>query len=119
MMEIPVKIVNLTQHPIVIWADGKTNTFLPSGKTCRLRTQSKSTKSLGDIPIVYTYDWKVVGLPERKEGIIYLVSSTVAKRVKRPDVLCPDTTDDGVIRDGNGTIVAVTRLQTFCEELKW
>jgi hypothetical protein len=118
-MKVPVKVVNLTQHDVVIWADGKTTTFAPSGKTCRLRTMSRSTKSLGDIPIVYTYDWKVVGLPEKRDGVIYLVSSTVAKRVKRPDVLCPDTTEEGVIRDGSGKIIAVIRLQTFCEEMVW
>lgn len=56
----------------------------------------------------------VEGLPDPKEGVIYLVSALVAGRPEvagRDDVFVPGTgPKDGVIRDAAGQVHAVTRL---------
>lgn len=93
----------------------------PSGNVARLHMQSRVCGTVLGILVVSSVGRRIVGLPEPKKGVMYLVSSVIAREVKRPDVLSPDTTDDGVIRDGAGNIKAVTRLQMFCDdtEILW
>jgi hypothetical protein len=107
------KLVNLTPHEINIWRGPD---IPPSGSVARMQIEAKQCGTVMNIPVVHSQSRRITGLPTPKKGVIYLVSSTIAKEVQRPDVLAPDTTDGGVIRDGNGRIVAVTRLQLFCNE---
>jgi len=116
------EIINLTPHTINIWTGGDSVKVIPaSGNVARIQIQSQNIGSCLGIPVVRSVDRKVLGLPEMKKGVVFLVSSGFAKSVCRPDVLSPDTTDDGVIRDGNGNIQAVKRLQCFCtdSEILW
>ena len=85
----------------------------PSGKVVRVSSQCEPCGSIDGMTVVLCHEGEPRGLPDPKEGTVYLVSSVVAKAVKRRDVLAPDTSDDGVIRDGNGYIMAVKRLQVF------
>jgi hypothetical protein len=63
------------------------------------------------IKTVETRTLDVEGLPEPEDGVIYITSSLVAGKLpSRPDVLAPDTGPTAV-RDENGHIVAVNRLQ--------
>jgi len=115
-----IELVNLTNHDICIWGNnGSMITVRPSGKVARLRTVNDMAKPIGEIRVVHTTAYSVTGLPKKKPGYIYLVSSTVAKWAMRPDVLCPDTTSRGVIKDGNGDVVAVKQLQSFCDSVAW
>jgi hypothetical protein len=117
MFENVEEIVNLTHHVINVWMGSEVRIIPPSGGVARLRIQSKNCGTVMGIPVVMSTDGSIVGLPAPKQGTIYLVSSVVAKSVRRPDVLSPDTTDDGVLRDGaTGLITAVKRLQCFCPE---
>jgi hypothetical protein len=118
MFESTKEVVNLTPHEINIWIKGdqspnKIIDIPPSGNVARLHIKVTDVGKVLNIPVVHSVGRRVIGLPEPHDGVIYLVSSTVAREVKRSDVLCPDTTDDGVIRDGAGNIVAVTRFQLF------
>jgi len=117
MFEDVTEILNLTPHIINCWLGSEVRIIPTSGKVARIRIQSKNCGTVMGVPVVMSTDGDVVGLPAPKKGVVYLVSSVVAKSVKRPDVLSPDTTDDGVIRDGaTGLITAVKRLQCFCPE---
>jgi hypothetical protein len=121
MFEGVTELVNLTPHEINVWVKGeKTTTRVidvpPSGNVARLHLTVKDVGTVCGIPVVTSKGGrKVIGLPPSKDGVVYLVSSVIAREVRRPDVLCPDTTDDGVIRDGSGNIKAVTRFQLFAE----
>jgi hypothetical protein len=121
MFESVTELVNLTPHEVNIWMKGEKTTFRvvdipPSGNVARLHMVSKNCGKVLGIPVVSSVGRKIVGLPAPKKGVAYIVSSVIAREVKRPDVLAPDTTDDGVIRDGAGNIMAVSRFQLFCED---
>lgn len=112
------KFVNLTPHELAFWVkdseDKESIIRIPkSDKVVRLDNYCEAAGSIMGIPVVRCTEGQPHNLPAPKEGVVYLVSSLVAKKVLRDDVLCPDTSDDGAIRDGNGIIVAVKRLQNF------
>jgi len=119
MFESVEDAVNLTPHEINVWVkDGQTTVIdiPPSGNVARLHLTTKPVGKVFGIPVVRSIGRKIVGLPAPKKGVVYLVSSVIAREARRPDVLCPDTTEDGVIRDGSGNIKAVTRFQVFCDD---
>jgi hypothetical protein len=117
LFESVKKVVNLTPHVVNIWlGTDKVTVIPPSGGVARIWMQSKPCGDVCGIPVVMQTERKVLGLPSPEDGVVFLVSSVVAKSVNRADVLSPDTTDDGVIRDGNGNIRAVKRLQCFCPD---
>jgi len=70
------------------------------------------THRLYDFPIARPFEWEQIdGLPDPQDGIIYVVSTIVAQRAMRADVLSPGTgPSDGCIRDEQGQIAGVTRL---------
>lgn len=99
--------INLTPHDVIITVDGKTETIKSSGLA---RCQEKSTQVDlidGWIPVYETEYGEVSGLPEPKEGTIYIVSAIVAKAVQnRTDVFIPAKT----LRDSNGNIIGCIGL---------
>ena len=105
--------INLTPHTVSFMVEDKVIRIPPSGKTARMVMQSTPHGTVAEIPVVKSTRGVIKGVPEPKEGVIYITSSVVAKALRRDDVLAPDTTDTGVIRDGSGNIVAVKRLQCF------
>lgn len=116
MFEHVDQLINLTPHEVNIWMGNEVRDIPPSGNVARLHMVSKNCGTVLGIPVVSSVGRKIVGLPEPRKNTVYIVSSVIAREVKRPDVLSPDTTDDGVIRDGAGNIKAVTRFQSFCTE---
>ena len=106
-------VVNLTNHQVRVIGDSGVIIIPPSGKTARLKTTSSHHGTVQGMPVSLSGDTGVLNEPERVEGTIYITSSVVAKSLKREDVLSPDTTYGGVLRDGDGNVFAVTRLQCF------
>jgi hypothetical protein len=106
-------VVNLTPHTVTVLVGDTMKNIPPSGKIVRVSAHCEHCGDIDGMPVVLCHEGEPRGLPEPKEGTVYLVSSVVAKAVKRKDVLSPDTSDDGVIRDGNGYIICVKRLQVF------
>ena len=109
------KVINLTPHEVRVYVGSTVHKLSPSGRVARLRTTSKPHGTVHEMPVVLSGEDGVVNVPEPTEGIIYIASSVVAKSLKREDVLSPDTTDEGVLRDGVGKVFAVKRLQCFSE----
>lgn len=107
------EVVNLTPHAVTVLTGDIMKTIPPSGKVVRVSQNCEPCGELNGMSVVLCHEGEPRGLPEPKEGTVYLVSSVVAKAVRRRDVLSPDTSDDGVIRDGSGYILAVKRLQVF------
>lgn len=117
-----MKVINLTPHVINV-ADKDGNiilAFAPAGTVARVST---TPGELGTIEIAGqavpvagpTQYGEVTGLPPPEEGVLYLVSALVGQHPDvagaRGDVLLPGTgPGDKPIRDGDGKIVAVTRL---------
>jgi len=109
-------IVNLTPHNVRVLVGKDLKTIPPSGKVARLKVTSKPHGAVHGMPVSLSGDDGVLNNPEAVEGVVYIASSVVAKFLKREDVLSPDTTDEGVLRDGDGNVFAVKRLQCFSVE---
>lgn len=109
------KVVNLTPHEVRVYVGSSVIKVPPSGKVARLKTTTKPHGTVHEMPVVLSGDDGVSNVPEPQDGVIFIASSVVAKSLKRDDVLSPDTTDEGVLRDGVGKVFAVKRLQCFSE----
>lgn len=106
-------IVNLTPHNVSV-ADKEGNIiqkFEPSGILARVEVSSKVVSVFNGIEIRKTVFGDISGIPEQKDGVLYLVSTLVAQVANRQDVISPDTGSTAVRKDGQ--IVAVRGFQTF------
>ena len=109
-----MKLVNLTPHEIVLAlrAEGKDITLPPSGTVARVAsTPGERVGTLSGCPVYSAPTWGAVeGIPDPVPDTVYVVSTIVAGRAGRVDVVSPGTGPaDEPIRDG-GLVVAVTRL---------
>jgi hypothetical protein len=72
--------------------------------------------TLAEVPVTRSAFTEITGLPKGQPGVLYLVSALVAQAAAkqgRRDVISPDTSPAGAIRDENGQIVGVKGFQTF------
>jgi len=110
-------LVNLTPHPIVVRTDNGDITFPASGQvarvTCRQELAGYVLLDGVQIPIQRTTFGQVEGLPEPQDGVVYIVSGLVMTALAgtRDDVVQPDTSPAGAIRDADGRIIAVRGFQ--------
>lgn len=110
-----VKFVNLTPHDINVRLGEQEFVFPASGKVARVAVTQQPRQPIVfngvEIPVVSTEFGEVEGLPESKEGVIYIVSALVLTALKgsRADVVAPDT-GRTCIRDDKGHIVAITQF---------
>lgn len=104
---------NCTPHEVAVLVGDSMIRVAPSGNVVRLNTHCKPCGDVMGIPVVVCKEGEPRGLPEPEDGVVFIVSSVVAKMVKRNDVMSPDTSDAGAIRDGNGYIIGVKQLQLF------
>lgn len=115
-----MELVNLTPHDIVIaLPSGERITIPASGNVARIANrpgQQLLSLRVQDVDVpVYGPDIKgdIYGLPDPKDGTVYLVSLLVAQACpERQDLLVPATGPmDETIRDTQGRIEAVSRLK--------
>ena len=116
-----VQVVNLLHHPIdLIRPDGSTLSIEPSGesvRTLRLKTWDMPVvvgECLG-FPIIERDKGVVntLSLLNRQEGLIYIVSTMVAREMCSPQFISPNTLDPTqVVKEGK-RIVGVRSFQTF------
>jgi len=80
-------------------------TFEPSGEVARVSMSYIQKEDIEGLRIWEAIYGKVEGLPEKKEGIFYIVSGLVKSALpERKDLLAPDT--NRAIRE-NGKILGV------------
>lgn len=110
-----VKIINLTQHPIVLYTQDTKYVIPPSGQVLRINTEKIQTNHINGIPVnIVKPDLEVSLIPPSKEGVIYIASTFAAMTLKRPDILSPDV-GNTAIRDDRGKVIGITQLQKFEE----
>ena len=108
-----MNIINLTQHDIVIALPDETRVIVPpTAPPARMATKTVQLPPFAGIPVVTTEFGDVQNLPDPQPSTIYIVSTLIAQRVKRADVLSPDT-GPTAIRNANNQIEAVRALQSF------
>ena len=123
--------VNLTPHEVTVYLDNDIVRIPPSGMVARVDTRIEDEGVSKDgITVVLVKQGRVYVVkcgerrdkqrfPNVKKGTVYLVSVIVARELMRADVWSPDTSDDGVVRDGRGYIIGVKRFQCFSEDFVW
>ncbi len=106
------KLINLTPHAVV-FVDTEGNTVLevkPSGQIARVsvRTEQIGTVDVNGITIPKTASvyGEVENLPAPEDDTIYIVSSLVATRANRADVLIPNES----VRDAERRIIGCKSL---------
>ena len=110
-------LINLTPHPIVVRTNGVGITIPTSGQVARVTSRQELASEIDiygiKIPVQRTIFGQVEGLPDPQPDTIYIVSGLVMSALKgtRPDVVQPDTSPTGAIRNENGQIVAVCGFQ--------
>lgn len=105
-----MNIVNLTPHQVTVRTESGDRVFEPSGQVARVAVTSVQTDEIDGIPVVSQTYGQIEGLPEPQEGTIFIVSMVVrqaAQEKGRTDVVSPDTSPQGAIRNEQGQIVAV------------
>lgn len=103
------QIINLTPHPLnIILDDGATVTVAPSGVVPRVASDNIQvapgfvTTTLGDVD----------GLPDLQPGVLLVVSALVRAALPgRDDLIGPDTSPQGAVRDQDGRIIGVRGFQ--------
>jgi hypothetical protein len=109
-----VMAVNLCAHDIVLCNNAEESPFAvirPTGRLCRVETMTIGGNWIGSIPYAEVVSGDIRGLPEPRDGVVYVVSSLVAQRCPdRKDVFAPDTSPAGAVRDAWGNIIGVKRL---------
>ena len=105
-----MQFVNLTPHSIRVVLDGGELEIPPSGTVARVAVKQKLVGNIDGIPLVRNEWGSIEGLPEPKDGIVYIVSSLVLSRIRgRTDVVAPDT-GPSAIRDNKGRITGIRRF---------
>jgi hypothetical protein len=129
-----IKIVNLTPHEVNIQIGGTRITFPPCGQVARVAgnnqqvgnisylSQGIDPENIADtptrvsVPVTRMTYGATEGLPPTELGTVYIVSLLVAQaNPARLDLLVPDTSPSGAIRNAAGQIEAVRGFQVVGE----
>ena len=101
-------IINLTPHDIFILngEDRLVKVFASKG-VVRLSQNTEVCEPIEGVRTTRTAFGEVMGLPQYKEGIYYIVSRLVKQaRPKRPDLLVPNE----IVRGSHGQIIGCKSL---------
>lgn len=109
-------IINLTPHEIGFCKDGDTERgydydvvkiIPPCGLVAWLTGENNWVGEVDGIPIFKAAYEKIEGLPEPRDGVVYVVSTLVKQQCRdRKDVLVPTN----LIRDSAGNIIGCMAL---------
>ena len=106
--ENTLEVVNLTPHSINIVGGP---TFEPSGEVARISSANENAGELlvngESIPLITQEFGEVVGLPEEKEGVLFIVSSLIFAQTERKDLLVPGEQ----VRDEDGRVIGCKSFQ--------
>jgi hypothetical protein len=101
------EIINLTPHDVTVVCGDITKTFGKSGQVTRLgQTQPIRVGMIAGIDILKSGFGPTEGLPEPIPETYFIVSMVVAQaNPHRRDLISPDTSPAGAIRDEDGKII--------------
>lgn len=103
-----MKIINLTSHKLNILDETKNQILVlePSGIEARINVTRRLANKVDDVPFFVTEPGEPVGLPEPREGTIYIVSGMFRSHSDRPDLYQPGE----LVRDDEGLPVGCIGL---------
>lgn len=106
------KLVNLTPHQIRIPLGGGVLIFEESGQCARIATEIEEGPPIMGVPTSLVRHGEITGLPEKEEGVGYIVSQMIALEAKRDDLYYPTE----LMRDKNGRVTAAAKLARVIRE---
>jgi len=109
-------MINLTPHEVKIFDDQNNiiATFPPSGQVARVSVKRQKVGEVNGIPIYANKFGEVQNLPPPQPDTVYIVSILVLQACpQRSDLVAPDTTPAGAIRDEQGKIIGVRGFQVI------
>ena len=83
------KLVNLTPHQIRIPLGGGVLIFEESGQCARISTTIEEGPPIMGVPTSLVKHGEITGLPDREEGVGYIVSQMIALQAGRDDLYYP------------------------------
>ena len=102
------EIINLTPHEINLIGGP---TFEPSGEVARISSTNESAGELQvngeSIPLITQQFGEVIGLPQEKEGTLFIVSGLIFANSERDDLLVPGEQ----VRDDTGRVIGCKSFQ--------
>jgi hypothetical protein len=103
--------INLTRHPISVFTGGRVIRIERSGLIARAVIET-TIERIGEVPVATDTVLAIEGLPEPKEGVIYIVSQRVVEAARdRDDLVCPDTSPSSAVRDEESHLIGVAQLR--------
>lgn len=101
-------IKNYTPHTVTICLDDGPNLVLESKGVARCMSGEQMIGSIEGVPVYRIAFGSVFGLPEKEEGVVYIVSRIVAEALSgiRDDVYVVS----GTFRDDEGNIIGCRGL---------
>ncbi len=115
-----INFVNLTPHPLTLQRPDRSELVIQPDENGPARVSVKAGVKAGELNEVPLYTatlfGEIVGLPAPQIDTIYIVSGMVGGQIRnRGDVVVPGTGPaDGAVRNEQGHIIAVTRLNKVC-----
>jgi hypothetical protein len=106
-----MELKNFTPHEVTVFSGEEVVEHVQSIGVARVSEVCVDSEAINGIPTVAKRYDAVVGLPEPCDGVICIVSLPVLQVSDRPDLVCPDTGPDSVVRDKEGKILGVRRFQ--------
>lgn len=109
-----MEIINCTRHDIIVVdKNGDKIVYKPSGYVARVMYEQEIVTEVNDIDVVRNIKGVQKGIPDPEPGKLYIVSAMFACSVNRSDILVPNTSPQGVIRDEFGNVVAIKSFITY------
>jgi len=106
----------LTPHEITIF-DEKGQVKLkipPSGRVARVKSRQVKVGEVNGIPVYKTEFTDIENLPDPQPNTIYIVSLLVLQACPhRRDLVAPDTSPQGAVRDPEGRIIGTRGFQVL------
>ena len=105
--------INLTPHALTIAGDQGSLELPPSGDVARLAVTRTALSPVVINGILFPVNrptlGDISGLPEAREGVIFIVSALVAETANRPDVFSPGE----LVRDEAGRVIGARGLCAY------
>lgn len=110
-----MKIINLTPHVVNVQDSEGVQSFQPTAPAARVATRNEVLYTINqDIPVSRVVYGETEALPEPEENTLFIVSMVVAQaNPHRNDLICPDSSPSGAIRDAEGRIIAVKGFVSY------
>lgn len=108
-----MKILNYTPHTIHICNEiGDVTASYESAGSARVATRQEEVGTVNGISVYATEYGEVEGLPDKQDDTFIIVSFMVKQAMAgRHDLICPNTSPQGVVRNEAGQIIGVKSFQ--------